>query len=153
MAATKSTKNATSYEGFSAEERAAMKDHAQEMKKTARRSTKTAAADGEKDVQDKIAEMSGTDKDLAEAVHALVKKHAPTLTPRTYYGMPAYAIDGKPVLFFKPAGKFKMRYATLEFSDKAKLDDGPMWPMGFALLEITPAVEKRIIALIKQAAG
>ncbi|TDP98114.1 iron chaperone [Labedaea rhizosphaerae] len=146
MAATKST-----YDGFSAEERAAMKEHAQEMKKSARRSPKTAKVDGEQDVLGKIAEMSGTDKELAEALHALVKEHAPALAPRTYYGMPAYALDGKPVCFFKPAAKFKMRYATLEFSDAAQLDDGPMWPMGYALTKMTPAVRKQIIALLKQA--
>ena len=149
MATTKSS----TYDGFTAEERAAMKEHAQEMKKTAKRGAKAAKGDGEQDVLGKIAEMSGTDKALAEAVHALVKEHAPALTPRTYYGMPAYALDGKPVCFFKPAAKFKMRYATLEFSDAAQLDDGPMWPMGFALTEVTPAVRKRIIALLKQAVG
>ena len=147
MAATKSS----TYDGFTAEERAAMKEHAQEMKKSARRSPKTAKADGEQDVLGKIAEMSGTDKELAEALHALVKEHAPALAPRTYYGMPAYALDGKPVVFFKPAAKFKMRYATIEFTDAAQLDDGPMWPMGYALTKMTPAVRKQLTALLKQA--
>jgi uncharacterized protein YdhG (YjbR/CyaY superfamily) len=148
MAATKSS----TYEGFSAEEKAAMKERAQEMKKTARRATPAdKAAEAEQDVLAKIAALTGTDKVLAEGLHAIVKKHAPTLTSKTYYGMPGYALDGKLVCFFKPASKFKARYATFEFNDPAKLDDGPMWATAFALTDMTPDVEKRIVDLIKKA--
>lgn len=141
----------STYEGFSAEERAAMKERATEMKKTARRSPKAAKVDGEQDVLAKIAELTGNDKVLAEALHAIMKKHAPTLSPKTYYGMPGWALDGKIVCFFKPSSKFKARYATFEFNDSAQLDDGPMWATAFALLEMTPAVQKRVIALVKNA--
>src|ERR1044072_5845509 len=120
------------YDGFTADERAAMKEHAQEMKKTARRSSKAdKEAEGEQDVLAKIGEMTGTDKVIAERLHAIVKEHAPHLTAKTWYGQPAYARDGKIICFFQPAAKFKARYATLGFNDPADLDDGPMWPTAF----------------------
>ncbi|MFJ5831816.1 iron chaperone [Streptomyces sp. NPDC093089] len=142
------------YEGFSAEERAAMKDHAKEQKTAARRSSRAdKAAEAERDVLAKIAEMQDSDRVLAERVHAVVTSHAPVLAPKLWYGMPSYALDGKVVCFFQSAEKFKARYATLGFSDQAKLDDGTMWAAGFALTEVTPDVEKRIGALVKQAVG
>ena len=127
--------------GFTAEERAAMKERAQELK----------AAGAESDVLAKIAEMPKADRELAERVHAIVKASAPGLSPRTWYGMPAYAKDGKVVCFFQSAQKFKTRYATLGFSDQANLDDGAMWPTSFALKELTAAEEARIGALVEQA--
>ncbi|MFE5912849.1 iron chaperone [Streptomyces wedmorensis] len=140
------------YEGFSAEERAAMKDHAKEQKTAARRSSRAdKAAEAEQDVLAKIAEMKDTDRVLAERVHAVVTASAPTLAPKLWYGMPAYALDGKIVCFFQSAEKFKARYATLGFSDQANLDEGTMWPAGFALTEVTPEVEERIGALVKRA--
>lgn len=142
MAERKSTKS------FTDEERAAMRERNKEAKKAAQGS-----GDGETDVLAKIAEMTGADRELAETVHALVKANAPELTPRTYYGMPAYARDGAVVLHFKPAAKFKTRFATLGFSDKANLDDGAMWPTEYALTSLTPADKARLGALIKQAAG
>lgn len=150
MATTKKT--AGTHEGFSAEERAAMKAHAQELK-TATRRGGTTKADGEQDVLAKIAEMSPKDRAIAERVHAIVKENAPELTPKTWYGMPAYAKAGKIVVFFQNADKFKARYATLGFNDAATLDDGTMWPTAYALLDLTPETEARIAALIKQAAG
>ena len=127
--------------GFTAEERAAMKERAQELK----------AAGAESDVLAKIAEMPKADRELAERVHAIVKASAPGLSPRTWYGMPAYAKDGKVVCFFQSAQKFKTRYATLGFSDQANLDEGAMWPTSFALKELTAAEEPRIGALVEQA--
>ena len=142
------------YEGFSDEERAAMKDRAQELKPATRRGPRAGqAADGESDVFAKIAEMTGQDRALAERVHAIVKATAPGLSPRTWYGMPAYAKDGKMICFFQSAQKFNTRYATLGFSDKANLDDGAMWPTYYALTEPTADVEARITALIKTAVG
>ncbi|MFI9596534.1 iron chaperone [Nonomuraea sp. NPDC052265] len=141
------------FEGFSEDERAAMKAHAGELKKAARRGGKASAADGERDVLEKIAEMAEDDRVLAEAVHAVIRAAAPDLTPKTWYGMPAYAKDGSVVCFFKPAAKFKSRYATLDFNDGATLEDGAMWPSAFALKELTPDAEARIAALVKQAAG
>jgi uncharacterized protein YdhG (YjbR/CyaY superfamily) len=139
-------------DGFTADERAAMKDRAQEIKAVRRRSAKTAEAAGESDLLAKIAEMSAPDRALAERLHALILASAPDLTPRTWYGMPAYAKDGNLICHFKPAQKFKTRYATLGFSDKAKLDDGTMWPTEFALSdELTAADESRIVALVKKA--
>ena len=132
-------------EGFTAEERAAMRERAQELKSARRK------ADGESDVLAKIAEMSPPDRAKAERIHALVKASAPALSPRTWYGMPAYARDGKVVCFFQSAQKFKTRYATFGFSDKANLDEGAMWPTSFALTELTAAEEKRIGALVKKA--
>lgn len=142
------------YEGFTAEERAAMKDHAQEQKKAARRASHAdKAAEAERDVLAKIAEMGDADRAMAERVHAVITSTAPSLAPKLWYGMPAYALDGKNVCFFQPAAKFKTRYATLGFNDPAKLDDGPMWATAFALTEVTPEVEERIAALVKQAMG
>ena len=133
--------------GFTAEERAAMKERAREMK--AAKKGKAA----EDDVLAKIAEMPKQDRAMAERLHAIVKDAAPSLAPRTWYGMPAYAKDGKVVCFFQSADKFKSRYATLGFSDKANLDEGAMWPTSFALTKLTPAEEKRIAELVKQAVG
>jgi uncharacterized protein YdhG (YjbR/CyaY superfamily) len=135
------------FEGFTDQERAAMRDRAQELKAAPRRGK----ADGEGDVLAKIAEMTGQDRALAERVHAIVKATAPGLSPRTWYGMPAYAKDGNVVCFFQSAQKFKSRYAMLGFSDKANLDEGTMWPTYYALTEPTPDVEARITALIKTA--
>jgi hypothetical protein len=131
--------------GFSSEERAAMKERAQEMKASAR------AAGEEGEVLAKIAEMREPDRAMAERLHALVKANAPVLVPRLWYGMPAYANDAGVVCFFQTAQKFKTRYATLGFSDKAKLDDGAMWPTAFALKGLTAADEARIGALVKKA--
>ena len=131
--------------GFTAEERAAMKERAREQKAEAQK------ADGERDVLAKIAEMQDSDRAMAERLHEIVKASAPDLSPRTWYGMPAYARDGKVVCFFTPAQKFNTRYATLGFSDKAKLDDGAMWPTSFALKELTDAEEAAIAALVKKA--
>ncbi|GAA5038965.1 uncharacterized protein YdhG (YjbR/CyaY superfamily) [Thermocatellispora tengchongensis] len=140
------------YEGFTAEERAAMKEHAQERKKAARRGSQAEkAAEAERDVLAKIAEMREPDRIMAERVHAVIAATAPVLKPRLWYGMPAYALDGKVVCFFQSAEKFKARYATLGFSDLANLDEGAMWATGFALTEVTPEVEERIAALVKQA--
>jgi uncharacterized protein YdhG (YjbR/CyaY superfamily) len=133
--------------GFTDEERAAMRERAQELKATA------AKADGESDVLAKIAEMTEPDRAMAERLHAIIKASAPALSPRTWYGMPAYAKDGNVVCFFQPAQKFKTRYATFGFSDKATLDEGAMWPNSFALKELTTAEEARIGALVKKAAG
>jgi len=135
---------------FTDGERAAMKERAQEMKAAARRANK---ADGESDLLAKIAEMSESDRAMAERIHAIVKASAPDLSPRTWYGMPAYAKDGNVVCFFQPAQKFNTRYATLGFSDKAHIDDGAMWPTAYALKELTAADEARIAALVKQAAS
>ncbi|MEU7318570.1 DUF1801 domain-containing protein [Streptomyces sp. NPDC007083] len=142
----------SAYEGFTAEERAAMKDHAQEQKKAARRASQAEkAAEAERDVLAKIAEMQDSDRVMAERVHAVVTAAAPVLAPKLWYGMPAYALEGKIVCFFQSAAKFKARYATLGFSDQARLDDGPMWAAGFALTEVTPEVEARIAALVERA--
>ena len=137
--------------GFTADERAAMKEHAQELKTAARRSPRAAKADGESDVLEKIAELQEADRALAEQVHAIIKASAPDLSPRTWYGMPAYAKGGKVVCFFQPAQKFKTRYATLGFNDPAHLDEGTMWPIAYALTELTAADEARIGALVKKA--
>ncbi len=140
------TTNKTS-EGFTPEERAAMKERAQEMKAAARRGK----ADGESDVLAKIAEMPEPDRAMAERLHAIIKASAPALSPKTWYGMPAYAKDGKVVCFFQSAHKFNSRYATFGFSDSANLDEGHLWPTAFALKELTPADEARIGALVKKA--
>src|SRR5215203_5165930 len=132
--------------GFTAEERAAMRERAKEQKAEARK------ADGERAVLAKIAEMQGPDRGMAERLHEIVKASAPALSPKTWYGMPAYANkDGKVVCFFQSAEKFNARYATLGFSDQANLDEGAMWPTSFALKELTAAEEARIGALVKRA--
>jgi uncharacterized protein YdhG (YjbR/CyaY superfamily) len=135
--------------GFTDEEQAAMKERARELKAEARADRDRAA--GEKDVLAKIAEMQGSDRVLAERLHAIVEASAPDLAPKTWYGMPAYARGGKVVCFFQSAEKFKSRYATLGFSDEANLDEGAMWPTSFALKELTAADEDRIGALVKRA--
>ena len=149
--AQKPAKGTAASSGFTEEERAAMKERARELKAEARRGKEN--ADGEADLLAKVAEMPEADRALAERLHAIVKANAPGLSPKTWYGMPAYAKDGKVVCFFQNAAKFKARYATLGFNDPANLDDGEMWPTAFALTTVTPAVEKRIAALVKQAAG
>ena len=141
----------TTVEGFTDEERAAMKQRAREVKAAGRRGSRPDKADGEREVLAKIAEMPEPDRTMAERLHALIKASAPALSPRTWYGMPSYAKDGHVVCFFQSAQKFKTRYATLGFSDKANLDDGAMWPTAFALRELTAADEARIGALVKQA--
>ncbi len=138
-------------EGFSDEERDAMKERAQELKAAARRGPRADKADGEREVLAKIAEMPEPDRVMAERLHAIIKASAPALSPRLWYGMPAYARDGNVVCFFQDARKFKSRYATLGFSDKANLDEGAMWPTTFALTELTAADEARIGALVKKA--
>ncbi len=144
------TKAKTESGGFSAEERAAMKQRAAELRAEGKKGAKK--ADALQAVLDSIAAMAPDDRALAERVHATVTATAPALSPKTWYGMPAYANeDGKVVLFFKDAGKFKSRYATLGFEEAANLDDGPMWPTSFALTELTPAEEKKIAALVEKA--
>jgi uncharacterized protein YdhG (YjbR/CyaY superfamily) len=133
--------------GFSAEERAAMRERAKELKAEAQK------ADGERAVLAKIAEMQGPDRAIAERLHELVKASAPELSPKTWYGMPSYARDGKVVCFFQSAEKFNSRYATFGFSDKANLDEGAMWPTSFALKELTAAEEAKIGALVRRATG
>lgn len=159
MSATKATqtsarsttaKGDTSSKGFTTEERAAMKERAKELKAEER--TKKDKAAGERDVLAKIAEMPNPDRVMAERLHAIVKANAPSLSPKTWYGMPAYANkDGKVVCFFTPASKFNTRYAAFGFNDDANLDDGAMWPTAFALTELTAAEEARIGALVKKA--
>ena len=157
MTETKSARNTAvvdkTSEGFSDEEKAAMKERARELKATGRRAPRAAEPDGESDVLAKIAEMTGPDRAMAERLHAIIKASAPALSPKTWYGMPAYARDGNVVCFFQPAEKFKSRYSTLGFSDKANLDEGAMWPTSFALTELTAADEARIVALVKKAAS
>jgi len=133
------------YEGFTDEEKAAMMDRVQEQKVAARK------AEGESDLLAKIAEMLEPDRAMAKRLHAVIKASAPALSPTTWYGMPAYAKDGKVVCFFQSAQKFKTRYATFGFSDKAKLDEGTMWPNAYALTKLTAADELRIGALVKKA--
>ncbi|MBA2359934.1 MAG: DUF1801 domain-containing protein [Actinobacteria bacterium] len=133
---------------FTADERAAMKERAQELKAEASK------ADGEKALLAKIAEMKGSDRAIAKRIHAIVKDAAPELSPKTWYGMPAYANkDGKVVCFFQSAQKFKSRYATLGFNDQANLDEGVMWPTSFAVKKLTDAEEAKIVALVKRAVG
>jgi uncharacterized protein YdhG (YjbR/CyaY superfamily) len=139
------TKRTGSSKGFTAEERAAMKERAKELKAEA------AKADGEKALLEKVGEMKGTDRAIATRLHELITEAAPTLSPKTWYGMPAYAKDGKIVCFFQSAAKFDSRYATFGFSDEASIDQGPMWPTSWALTELTPAEEKKIVALVKKA--
>jgi uncharacterized protein YdhG (YjbR/CyaY superfamily) len=140
-----------SYDGFTDEERAAMKERGRELKSAARRGSRAAEADTEGDVLEKIAEMTEPDRAMAERVHAIVKASAPDLSPRLWYGMPAYAKDGKVVCFFQPAKKFKSRYATFGFNEPANLDEGTMWPTAYALTELTADAEARIDALVKRA--
>ncbi|QCB92426.1 iron chaperone [Cellulomonas shaoxiangyii] len=136
--------------GFTAEERAAMKERAAEVKKSRKRGTK---ADPEADLLAKVAELPDADRALAERIHAIVREAAPHLTPKTWYGMPAYAKDGKVLVFFQAAAKFGSRYATLGFNDVAALDDGAMWPTAYALTSLSAAEEERIAELVRRAAG
>jgi uncharacterized protein YdhG (YjbR/CyaY superfamily) len=148
MPESKTTKSA---KGFSAEEKAAMRERAKELKAEERASKDRAA--GERDVLAAIAKMNASDRAMGERIHALVTAAAPDLAPKTWYGMPAYARDGKVVCFFKNAGKFNSRYATFGFEEAANLDEGAMWPTSYALTKLTPADEKKLTALVKQAAG
>lgn len=136
-------------QGFTAEEKAAMKERAKELKAEARANKKR--EEGEKDLFEKIAEMSEPERTMAKRLHQIITTTAPDLMPKTWYGMPAYALDGKVVCHFQSASKFNTRYATLGFSDTANLDQGSMWPVAFALKQLTPAEEEQIIALIKKA--
>lgn len=140
-------------DGFTDEERAAMKERAAEVKAASRRGKRGGREAGEADLLAKIAELPEPDKSLAERLHALITATAPDLAPRTWYGMPAYAKDGQVVCFFQAASKFGARYATLGFNDTAALDDGEMWPTSFALAEMTDTVEARIRALVEKAVG
>jgi uncharacterized protein YdhG (YjbR/CyaY superfamily) len=145
MSPAKSAAKNKKSKGFTAEERAAMKERAKELKAEAEK------ADGESALLAKVAEMKGNDRAMAKRLHAIVKATAPELSPKTWYGMPAYARDGKVVCFFKSAEKFKSRYATLGFGEEANLDDGAMWPTDFALKKLTDTEEKKIVALVKKA--
>jgi uncharacterized protein YdhG (YjbR/CyaY superfamily) len=145
MAERKSTKKGKASSGFTAEERAAMKERAKELKAEA------AKADGEKALLEKVAEMKGTDRAMATRLHEIITAAAPVLSPKTWYGMPAYAKDGKIVCFFQSAEKFDSRYATFGFSDEANIDQGAMWPTSWALKELTAAEEKKIVTLVKKA--
>ena len=151
----KSAKSTTAadkkFKGFTDEERAAMKERAQELKAEARRGPRADKADGESAVLAKIAEMPEPDRAMAKRLHAIIKASAPALSPKTWYGMPAYAKDGKVVCFFQSAHKFDTRYATFGFSDTANLDEGALWPVAFALKQLTATEEARISALVKKA--
>jgi uncharacterized protein YdhG (YjbR/CyaY superfamily) len=138
-------KSAKTSKGFTDEERAAMKERVQELR--------AGKADGESALLAKIAAMTGSDRAIGERLHAIIKANAPALSPKLWYGMPAYAKEGNVVCFFQPAQKFKTRYATLGFSDEANLDEGRLWPITFALTELTAAEEAKIVALIKKAMG
>ena len=156
MADTKTTGKRTSAAGkgsnvWTDEERAAMQESARERKTAARRSPGDERADGEQEVRAKIAELPQPDRAMAERLHALVTNSAPNLVPRTYYGMPAYAKDGKVICFFQPASKFKVRYSTFGFQPEARVDDGEMWPVAFAVTKLTAGVEARIAELVKKA--
>ncbi len=141
----------SSKQGFTDAEKAAMKERAKEAKAEARANRKR--EEGEKDVLEKIGEMPEPDQSMARRIHEIVTEHAPDLWPRTWYGMPAYARDGKVVCFFQPAAKFETRYATLGFNETAYLDEGNMWPVAYVLKELTPAEEEKIVALVKKAVG
>jgi uncharacterized protein YdhG (YjbR/CyaY superfamily) len=145
------TATGKTFDGFTDEERGAMKERAKELKATARRGPRADKADGESAVLAKIAELPEADRALGERLHAIIKASAPALSPKLWYGMPAYAKDGKVVCFFQSAQKFKTRYATFGFNDTANLDEGTMWPTAFALTELTTADEARIGALVKKA--
>jgi uncharacterized protein YdhG (YjbR/CyaY superfamily) len=157
MSAAKSAKGTSATgktsQGWTDEERAAMKARSRELKTEARRGARAGKADGERDVLAKIAELPEPDRVMAERLHAVIKASAPALAPKLWYGMPAYARDDKVVCFFTAASKFNTRYATFGFNDTANLDDGTMWPTSFALTELTAADEATIGALVKKAAG
>jgi uncharacterized protein YdhG (YjbR/CyaY superfamily) len=145
------TKKATNV--WTDEERAAMKESARERKAAPRPGSPEERTEGEREIKEKIAEMPPDDRAMAKRVHELVSTAAPSLVPRTYYGMPAYARDGKVICFFQPKSKFKVRYSTLGFQPDAKLDDGELWPIAFAVIELTPKTEARITELVKKAAS
>jgi uncharacterized protein YdhG (YjbR/CyaY superfamily) len=154
------TKNATKYQRargedkvWTAEEQAAMKESARERKAASKRSPADERAEGEAEVQAKLAELPEDEREIAARVHEIVTNSAPSLVPRTYYGMPAYSKDGKVICFFQSPSKFKVRYATFGFQPDARIDDGEMWPVAFAVTELTPPVEARITELVKKAAG
>jgi hypothetical protein len=147
------TESGETHKGFTDEERVAMKERAQELKAAARRGPRADKADGQSAVLAKIGEMPEPDRAMGERLHAIITAAAPALSPRLWYGMPAYAKDGKVVCFYQSAQKFNTRYATLGFSDAANLDEGAMWPTAFALKELTAAEEARIGALVKKAAS
>ena len=148
----KSTKATdTTAQGWTDEERAAMKERAKELKAEARRGARAGKEDGESAVLEKIAEMPEPDRAMAERIHSIIKDNVPALSPRTWYGMPAYAKDGKVVCFFTPASKFKERYATFGFNAEANLDDGNMWPTSWALQKLTATEEARLTELVKKA--
>lgn len=151
MTDTEQSTTGSAPDGFTAEERAAMRERAEELRAAGRKGAKQ--ADAEQAVLDKIAEMPDTDRVLAERVHAVVTATAPELAPRTWYGMPAYAKDGSVLCFFQNAAKFNSRYSTFGFNDPAHLDDGAMWPTTFAIVEWTPAVEAQVAALVRTAVG
>jgi uncharacterized protein YdhG (YjbR/CyaY superfamily) len=144
-------RKSAAFEGLTDEERGALKERTKELKAETRRGSRATKADGERELLAKIAEMSEPDRGMAERLHAVITASAPSLEPRTWYGMPAYAGGGKVVCFFQCAHKFKTRYATFGFNDPANLDDGAMWPTAFALTELTPDVEARIGALVQRA--
>lgn len=142
------------YDGFTEDERAAMKERASELKSAARGGSAAKKAEADKQaVLDSIAQMPEADRVIAEKLHAIVGETAPDLAPKTWYGMPAYARDGKVVVFFKPAAKFKVRYAEVGFNEWARLDDGGMWPTAFAVVAMNPSIEKQLTALVKKAAS
>jgi len=158
MAATKSTTTKSSAARSSAnvwteEERAAMQESARERKVTSRRGSADERTEGEADLRAKIAEMPPAERVMAERIHELVMAAAPSFVPKTYYGMPAYARDGKVICFFQAKSKFKVRYSTFGFQPEARIDDGEMWPVAFAVTELTPRAEARIADLVKKAAG
>ncbi|MGH2466668.1 MAG: iron chaperone [Candidatus Limnocylindrales bacterium] len=156
MAETKTTKGASARKSsnvWSDEERAAMQESARERRKSARLTPEQERAEGEQAVLEKIAEMPQPDRGMAERIHALVTASAPLFIPRTYYGMPAYAKDGKVICFFQAASKFKVRYATFGFQPDARIDEGEMWPVAFALMDLTPDAEARIAELVKRASS
>ena len=159
MAATKSSTTTKSRAArnsanvWTEEERAAMQESARERKVASRRGPVDERAAGEADLRAKIAEMPTADRVMAQRIHELVTAAAPSFVPRTYYGMPAYAKDGKVICFWQPRSKFKVRYATFGFQPDARIDDGEMWPIAFAVTELTPRAEARIVDLVKKAAG
>ena len=158
MPATKSTNRKTAAgrttgKIWSDEERAAMQESVRERKSSAGRTPAEERAEGEAEVRAKLESMPPVDRLMGERIHELITTAVPHLVPRTYYGMPAYARDGKVICFYKPASKFKVRYSTFEFQPDARLDDGEMWPVSFAVTELTPRAEKQIVELVKRAAG
>jgi len=150
---TKGTKTGSSDNVWTDEERAAMQESARERKTASRRGSVDERAEGERDVQAKIAELPPADRAMAERIHEIVTSTAPSFVPRTYYGMPAYAKDGKVICFFQSKSKFKVRYSTFGFQPDARIDDGELWPVAFAVSELTPRAEARIAELVKKAAG